>query len=204
MSNFGIYTLANDSVYNQLIALINSIEINIGSDIPICIIPYNQNLNLVKQEINLRPNLRLFEDWDIINYWDKFVNRVWDSHPRNQDSKLTRPGWYKGFVHRKYAAFNGDFDKFIFYDADSLAMKAIDDVISKLDQYQLVFDDWEHTKPPENTDIILEKVSHQYNLSEDELRLRIHCNSFVASHKNLFSENDLKNLEKNQIGRAHV
>ena len=34
----GIYTLANDVVLQQTIALLNSIEVN-GNNIPVCIIP---------------------------------------------------------------------------------------------------------------------------------------------------------------------
>ena len=44
----GIYLLANDVVYDQLVALINSIEVNYSPDIPICIIPFNDKLDLIK------------------------------------------------------------------------------------------------------------------------------------------------------------
>ncbi|NET69682.1 MAG: hypothetical protein F6K62_01070 [Sphaerospermopsis sp. SIO1G2] len=53
----GIYTLANDTVYDQLVALLNSIEKNIGTHIPVCIIPYNDKLSKVELEINSRPNV---------------------------------------------------------------------------------------------------------------------------------------------------
>ncbi|MCX7596530.1 MAG: methionine synthase, partial [Fischerella sp.] len=34
MKPFGIYTLANDPVYDQLVALLNSIERNVSAEIP--------------------------------------------------------------------------------------------------------------------------------------------------------------------------
>ncbi|MFO7029254.1 hypothetical protein B9T07_04150 [Limnospira fusiformis CCALA 023] len=40
----GICTLANDKVYDQLVALLNSIEANQGADMPVCIYPYNDNI----------------------------------------------------------------------------------------------------------------------------------------------------------------
>ncbi|WP_375539518.1 hypothetical protein [Planktothrix sp. FACHB-1365] len=39
MQSRGIYTLANDVVFDQLVALLNSIEVNISPDIPVCVIP---------------------------------------------------------------------------------------------------------------------------------------------------------------------
>ncbi|MEQ8973540.1 MAG: hypothetical protein RIE73_24505 [Coleofasciculus sp. C1-SOL-03] len=50
MSSFGIYTLANDAVYHQLVALLNSIEVNVSPDIPVCVIPYDERLERVKPD----------------------------------------------------------------------------------------------------------------------------------------------------------
>ncbi len=40
----GICTLANDRVYDQLIALLNSIEVNGGKALPVCVYPYDDNI----------------------------------------------------------------------------------------------------------------------------------------------------------------
>lgn len=40
----GIYTLANDVVLDQLVALLNSIERNVGKDIPVCVKSVSQEL----------------------------------------------------------------------------------------------------------------------------------------------------------------
>ncbi|PMB30167.1 methionine synthase [Fischerella thermalis CCMEE 5208] len=204
MKTVGIYTLANDTVYDHLVALLNSIERNISPDIPVCIIPYNQQLKLITEEIKSRPNVSLFENWESIQRWDNFVNQVWDAHPRTQESRLTRPGWYKGFVHRKFAAFDGDFERFIFYDADSLVMKPINDVLIKLDTYDLVFDDWEHAKPEAATDINLKLAQSATNIAEAQLRSRIHCNSFFGSHRGLFGIDELNNLMHRLIEKREV
>lgn len=194
MKKVGIYTLANDIVYDQLVALLNSIERNISPEIPVCIIPYNQQLKRITEEIKSRPHVSLFDNWESIQRWDDFVNQVWDAHPRARESHLTRPGWYKGFVHRKFAAFDGDFERFIFYDADSLVMKSINNVLTKLDNYDLVFDDWEHDKPEVATDINLTLAASVNNLTEAQLRSRIHCNSFFGSHQGLFGSEELNNF----------
>jgi hypothetical protein len=204
MTSIGIYTLANDRVYDQLIALLNSIEVNVSSDIPICIIPYDNKLDLVKQEIRFRKNVTIFDNSQSLQRWDDFVNQVWEAHPRAKEPKLQRPGWYKGFVHRKMAAFDGEFEKFVFYDADSLAMKGLNDVFYKLNNYDLVFDDWEHVKPEHITDLNTEHIAKVKNYPEDKLRSRIHCNSFIGSHQNLFNSQELKDFKERLIEQQEI
>ncbi len=65
MTPQGIYTLANDVVYDQFIALLNSIERNVSPDIPICVIPYDDRLEKVKREIDSRSNVTLFGNFSI-------------------------------------------------------------------------------------------------------------------------------------------
>lgn len=204
MNNIGIYTLANDKVYDQLVALLNSIEVNVSPDIPISIIPYDDKVDLIKEEISSRKNVFLFDNWEVLQQWDDFVNQVWDAHPRAREPKLNRPGWYKGFVHRKLAAFNGNFEKFVFYDADSLAMKQLNDVFAKLNSYDLVFDDWEHAKPNEAMDLQLDLVTSVTHLTEYQLRSRIHCNSFFGSHQGLFSLAELNALRERLIEKQEI
>ncbi|MUG91292.1 methionine synthase [Scytonema sp. UIC 10036] len=204
MTSIGIYTLANDKVYDQLVALLNSIEVNVSPDIPICVIPYDDKLDLVKQEIQSRKNVTIFDNYEALQRWDDFVNQVWDAHPRARESKLQRPGWYKGFVHRKMAAFDGEFEKFVFYDADSLAMKNLNDVFAKLNSYELVFDDWEHVKPQRITDLNLEHIASVKKCTEDKLRSRIHCNSFVGSHQYLFGISELNDFKKRLFEQQEI
>lgn len=62
----GIYTLANDIVYDQLIALLNSIEVNSRTDMPVCVIPYGENISKVKVDIEKRKSCSIFTDEKII------------------------------------------------------------------------------------------------------------------------------------------
>ncbi|GAA6621693.1 Npun_R2821/Npun_R2822 family protein [Scytonema sp. NUACC26] len=204
MNNIGIYTLANDKVYDQFVALLNSIEVNVSPDIAICIIPYDDKIELVKQEIQSRKNVTIFDDSEALQRWDDFVNQVWEAHPRAKESKLKRPGWYKGFVHRKFAAFDGKFEKFVFYDADSLAMKHLNNVFAKLNSYDLVFDDWEHAKPKKFLDINLDRVSSVTHFIEDQLRYKIHCNSFFGSHQKLFDTTKLNDFKDRLIEKQEI
>lgn len=55
----GIYIFANDFVYHQVVALLNSIEVNAGEAFPVCIIPYDHKLDKIKQEVAARENVTL-------------------------------------------------------------------------------------------------------------------------------------------------
>ena len=119
----GICTLANDYVYDQLVALLNSIEVNQGKDTPVCVFPYDDNLERVRAEVARRPNVQLYDDQESIERWDTFFRRVWDAHPtahrRRQERGHTQP-YYRFGHHRYFSSFDGPFDRFVYLDADVL------------------------------------------------------------------------------------
>jgi hypothetical protein len=158
----GIYTLANDVVYDQLVALLNSIEANAGREIPVCVIPYNNNLDKVKAEIATRENVTLFEDNTSLSRWEEFGRKIWKSHSRAL--KLWReyglPDNFRMERHRKLCCLDGPFDKFIFFDGDTLLMKPLDDVYQKLDQYDWLANDFQHKSD----------LSYIFNGSEEKIQ----------------------------------
>lgn len=204
MQCMGIYTLANDAVYDQLVALLNSIEANVSPDIPVCVIPYDTQLNRVQEELNARPNVSLFDNWDSIQRWEAFAHQIWAAHPRAGQQYVKRPRWYGGHLQRKFAAFDGYFDKFVFYDADSLAMKSLDSVFNKLDQYDFVFDDWEHRKPTDVAALNISVVEASGCYSEAEIRPKLHCGSFFASKRGFFDANTIERLKKLLIEQNEI
>lgn len=203
MAKNGIYILANDVVYDQLIALINSIEVNVSPEIPICIIPYNQELHLVQKEINSRPNLSIYKNLESLQRWDKFAEEVWSVHPAAKKNQ-PRNSWYKSPLLRKFAAFDGEFDKFVFYDADSIAMKPLDNAFQKLDEYDFLFDDWEHIKPLGATalDILLIEKSGLY--TEAQVRPKLHCSSFFASKKGIFAADEINRMKQLLVEKGEI
>lgn len=204
MTSQGIYTLANDVVCDQLIALLNSIEVNVGSSLPICIIPYDDRLDKIKAVIKNRANVSLFDNRDSIQRWEDFADRVWSAHPRNQEGKVGRPRWYKGHLQRKFVAFDGDFDRFAFYEADTLAMKPLNAVFEKLQDYDFVFDDWEHRKPKPIAALNIDRIEASGCYSEEQIRPKIHDASFWGSKKGFFSAAELAELEKKLIDDNEV
>ncbi|MEO0839178.1 MAG: Npun_R2821/Npun_R2822 family protein [Cyanobacteria bacterium J06643_5] len=194
MENFGIYTLANDVVFDQLVALLNSIEANIGYNIPVCIIPFDNRLSRVKQEISLRSNVTLFEDESSIERWEKFARQFANAHPEALQTQQLHPRWYGGKLHRKFVAFDGPFEQFVFFDADSLAMKPIKDVQEKLQTHDFVFDDWEHAKSRDKAALNIPLIESTGIFTEAEIQPLLHCSSFFGSKRGIFNTQELDML----------
>ncbi|MBE9034973.1 Npun_R2821/Npun_R2822 family protein [aff. Roholtiella sp. LEGE 12411] len=202
----GIYILGNDVVYDQVVALLNSIEANAGRKIPICIIPYNERLDRVREEIAARDNVTLFENSAAIFYWDKFATQIWKNYPRAQK---TWREWgfsqlYELPMHRKFCAVDGPFDKFIYFDADTLLMGPIDYVYEKLDSYDWVVNDFQYKSDLkyifDGSPELLQQVFNQ-----EKLQSQIFCAGWFASKKNIFTQIMVTDiLSKLEAGEADV
>jgi hypothetical protein len=200
----GIYTLANDVVYDQLVALLNSIEANAGREIPVCVIPYDERLDKVRAEIATRSNVTLFEDTASINRWEEFGASVWKAHPRALQRWKERgiTGIFRLERHRKLCCLDGLFDKFIFFDADTLLMKPLDTVYQKLDEYDWLINDFQYKS---NLTYIFdwEEEKLQKIFGKENIKNHIFCSGWFASKKNIFSDNMLSDLlEKLAAGEA--
>lgn len=196
MQDFGLYTLANDVIYDQLVALLNSIEVNVDAHIPVCIIPFDHRLRRVKDEISARPNVTLFEDQQSIQRWEAFAHGFANAHPYAKQTKLAHPRWYGGKLHRKFAAFDGPFERFVFFDGDSLAMKPVEDVVSRLETYDFVFDDWEHAKANNQAALDIPLIEKTGLFKEADIRPKLHCSSFFGSKRGLFEPAALAQLQE--------
>ncbi|MDZ7958863.1 MAG: sugar transferase [Aulosira sp. DedQUE10] len=202
----GIYTLANDAVYDQLVALLNSIEANAGRTIPVCVIPYNEQLDKVKAEIAARDNVTLFEDYTSIYYWDNFATQVWKNYPRAQKTwrEWGFPELYRLPMHRKLCALDGAFDKFIYFDADTLLMRPIDYIYLKLDEYDWVTNDFQYKSDLKYVFDGSPELIQQI-FSAEKLPSHIFCAGWFAAKKQIFSQATLENLlDKLKSGEADV
>lgn len=189
----GIYTLANDTVYDQLVAFLNSVEANYSKDIPICVIPFNDNTELVEKEVARRKNVYLFADLNAIQKWETFIssfNKLYEEYPLvgvNKKQTEVLP------MHRKYCAFDGEFDKFIFFDVDTLVLQPLDRIFSKLDEYEFVVHDYQR-----KTSMRLGEVNYYFEAfqgmyeSIEVLANRFHCGGFWASKRGVINEKDLE------------
>lgn len=191
----GIYTLANDVVYDQMVALLNSIEANSSREIPVCIIPYDERLERVIKEVEKRPNVTLFDNADVIQFWENFSTQAWNTHDRAQKIWAERglPSPYRLAMHRKLCSINGPFDKFVYFDADTLLMGPLEAVYEKLDQYDWVTNDFQYKSD----------IKYIFDRPEDRLyqifnpqyvKSKIFCAGWFASKRGIFTPEILDHI----------
>ena len=184
----GICTLGNDRVFDQIIALLNSIEVIYGQKMPVCIYPYDDNTNKLATEIASRPQVTLYNDSVSIKRWDSFAKAVWDTHPtaKQRWQKSGSTGYHRFGTHRRYCAFDAPFDRFIYMDADTILMSPLDSIFELLDHNDCIVYDFQY-----------KDLSHVYNVNsnklkqvftEERLKKEIFCSGFYASKKDLFPE----------------
>ncbi|MFW6357596.1 MAG: Npun_R2821/Npun_R2822 family protein [Chroococcales cyanobacterium] len=186
----GIYTLANDVVYDQLVALLNSIAENAGSEIPIRVIAYDNQLEKVRAEVERRKNVELVEDQILFDPWEEFSRQVWKAHPtalqRWQEQGIK--GVRRLACNRRYFAFDekSPFDKFIYFDADVIVLDSLDFIFDQLDSSDVVVYDFQYKDP---THIFNVESPQLYEVfDESRVQSEIFCSGCFAGKKGLFPQ----------------
>jgi hypothetical protein len=196
----GIYILANDIVYDQLVALLNSIEVNVGADIPICILPYDDRLTQVKAEIATRSQVSLFDNQASIAYWDDYATQVWHAHESAQQAWKAK-GWASVHalgMHRKFCSLDGDFERFVYFDADTLAIGSLDPIFEQLQHHDWVANDYQFLS---DINYVLDTTSPKFaQLFELEAaRAKIFCAGWFASRRRVIARSQLEQLRDRLI-----
>ncbi len=201
----GICTLANDRIYDQLVALLNSIEVNGGKAFPVCVYPYDDNTERIKAEIAQRPNVELFDDREVIDLWDNFAKSAWEPHPTAKERwlKAGSKGYHRFGTHRRYCAFDGPFDRFIYMDGDTLLMSTLDRVFAQLDNYDCVVYDFQHKDITHVYEVTSPKLLEIF--PQERLNQEIFCSGFYGSKKGLF-DGERRNwlIEQLRAGEAEI
>ncbi len=205
----GIYTLANDVVYDQVVALINSIEVHLGTEIPICIIPYDDRLDRVRQEIARRPHVFVLDAPERIERWQDFVSQVWKLHPTAMETWEKRrgtPGVDRLGAHNRLCAFDTEspFERFIYLDADMLVFDNFDKVIPYLDRYDFIAYDFQRSNPENIYDLKSPRLNSLFE-SDSDMRSQVFCSGFFASKRGIIGpEQRQKILDNLASGDAEV
>jgi len=173
----GICTLANDRVFDQLIALLNSIKVNISCDIPVCIYPFDDQLDRIRNEIRNRSNVMIYDDQESIQRWDEFMQQV---APERLDQKMRLYG-----AHRRFCAFDAPFDRFIYMDADTLAMSPMDHIFEQLNHHDWVTYDFQFLDPSKIYNLACPKLYDVF--SKERVDREIFCSGFFAGKRGLFN-----------------
>ena len=188
----GIVTLGNDYVVEQIVALLNSIEAIMGPEMPVCIYPYDNRVEKLTAAIAHRPQESLYTDAASIEKWDAFAKQAWDAHPTAK-SRWQAVGdtseYHRIGTHRRYCAFDGPFDQFIYMDADTLLLDTVTPIFEQLKTYQFLSYDFQYSDPTHVYEITSKKL-HQV-FSPDRVSSEIFCSGFYATHRSVFNPEQL-------------
>ena len=192
----GIYTLANDVVYDQLVALLNSIEQNSGH-IPVCVIAYNDQIEKVAAEVAKRENVSLLNDSELFKFWENFSLRVWQTHPtaiQQWKASGVKTQFYRVGENHRYVSFDpaAPFEEFIYLDADTLVMQPLDFMFERLNRADVVVYDFQFKDLSHIFNVNSDKLTTV--LSEERLKRDIFCSGCYASKRSLFSEAELDHV----------
>ena len=169
----GIYITANDRVIEQAIALLNSIRLQ-DSDIPVVLIPYDDNYQAIAKILQERYGVQLYPDLQFI---DRLSNQL---HQIFGENFFARPNQF-----RKQACWFGVFDKFLYIDTDIVVFEKISNSLNYLNDHDFICCDYQHRGGIKNvftSQVIEENVFSSYELQD------IFNGGFWGSKKNLISE----------------
>lgn len=194
----GLYTLANDVVLEQVVALLNSIEANAGrradgSPYPVIICPYDDRLDRLRAAIADRPHVQLWDDPDSIAHWDRFAQTVWDNTPNYRERMKLAPGQYHRMgTHRRFVSLDGPFDRFIYLDADTLVLQPLAPLFAALDEADWVVYDFQHKDPTHVYTVDAPVLTQTF--SADRVAQEIFCSGMYGARRGLFPEERLTEL----------
>lgn len=118
---YGAYFLANDRVYEQVVAFLNSFRAH-NPDLPLYLIPYDDRIGRLS-ELREEYRFSVFSDPAVLSACDAISVRFHG----------TPVGHY-----RKLAAWEGELRRFAFFDADMLVLGSIEFLQPLLDEYAFI------------------------------------------------------------------
>jgi lipopolysaccharide biosynthesis glycosyltransferase len=204
----GIYTLANDKVYDQLVALLNSIEANAGANYPVCVIAYNDDVEKVRAEVDRRNNVTLLDDPALFKTWEDFSYDVWSAHPTALETwkaQGIQTRFYRVGENHRYCAFDAGapFDRFIYLDADTLVLGSLAPFFEGLDEHDFVVYDFQFKDPGHIFNMGSAKLNTVF--PQERISKEIFCSGCYASKRGIFSEAQLSQvIERLKQGDADI
>jgi hypothetical protein len=185
----GLYTLANDAVYDQLVALLNSVEANAEPDLPVCVIAYDDRLEQVEALVDSRPNVTLLKDPALFAEWEDFSYQAWCTHPTalaTWQAQGIQTRFYRVGENHRYVAFDpgAPFEQFVYVDADALILAPLTPIFEALATADVAIYDFQHKHPDHIFNI--EHAQLTEAIDSQRLAQQIFCSGFFGARRGLF------------------
>ena len=193
----GIYVLGNDAVFDQTMALINSIQAHNGDRYPICVVPYDDRMDRIREAITEYSGVSVFDNAAILKRWTDFVYRFWDQVPQRYDfwSKGgTTSGVHRLGAHNRFVAFDAEspFSRFVYLDADTLALSSLEPFFEALDSVDFVTYDFQYKDPTHVFNMELQKTT-QF-LTQTNSAEKLFCTGMFASKNDVITPEGLEQV----------
>lgn len=174
--NRGIYIVANDTVIENAIALLNSIRLH-DADIPVFLIPFNKEYHTVFSILNRLHNVQLFPDLELLERLTDKVGEIFDRDFLKLPNKM-----------RKLAVWFGVLDEFLYIDTDIVVFDKIADTLNKLSDVDFFCCDYHFSS--EGLRNIFSTIVKDSIFTDAELQ-DVFNSGFWGSRKGVISEADL-------------
>lgn len=178
----GMYIVANDKVYDNSVALLNSIRLY-DQNVPIYLIPYDENSQKVTEVLKERYQVELFPDLDFLHKLTGNVLEIFG------EGFFARPNNL-----RKLVQWFGPLEQFLYIDTDIVVFSPIIETLNYLDEYEFICCDF-HFKGRKLADIFSPVVIEKSVFTAAELE-DVFNGGFWGSRRDLFSEAELYELLK--------
>ncbi|MEB3291733.1 MAG: hypothetical protein VKJ24_01095, partial [Synechococcales bacterium] len=149
--------------------------------------------------------VQLCQDSSLLRHWEQQAMRVWDTHPTAQErwATVTSDPYYRMGMHRRFAAFSGPFDRFVYMDADTLLLSDITPIFDQLATHDWVVYDFQHYDPAHVYDCGSAKLLEVF--SPTQIDREIFCAGFYAAKRGIFNQEQLDALLAYlQAGEAEI
>ena len=170
--NRGIYIMADDSVIDNSIALINSIRL-FDKDVPVILIPYSTKYNKIEKVLS-RYGIKAYKDQVLLKRLDSNVQKIFGK------KLFSRPEQF-----RKQICWFGPFDEFLYIDTDIVVFEKIIDNLGYLSNHDFVCCDYQYLNRIKF--LFTEKVLNENVLAEEDLKY-VFNGGFWGSKRGLISE----------------
>ena len=176
----GVYIVANDRVFDQAIALLSSLRLQ-DPDIPVVMIPFNDECQRVQAVLEESFNVQLFPYLDLIETLTQDIADIFSRDFLKLPNKM-----------RKLAVWFGPLDEFVYVDTDILLFESITKTLDFLNQADFICCDF-HQKGRGLSDVFSSFVQEQGVFSEEQLK-DVFNSGFWGSRKDVFSYEEMLGL----------
>ena len=152
----GVYIVANNKVKENAIALLSSLR-RYDPDIPVYLIPFNEDHQAVAQQLAQMYQVQLFPDLDLLT---SLTETIGDIFPRDF---LALPN-----KMRKLAAWFGPLDEFLYIDTDILFFTPVSETLRYLDRADFIWCDYHYKRGLE--DVFSNVVPERGIFTPEELK----------------------------------